>query len=82
MRKFYPYGVLALALVLPGMGQVAAGKPVRGLQFVFFILFLGFLSSKTAAPEASVLGRYAGGLFVHAVAAIDAYRLARLRWGK
>ena len=34
---------------------------------------------KTAAPEVSVVGKFAGGLFVWAMAAMDAYRTARIR---
>jgi hypothetical protein len=53
-------------------------EPLRGLVFVFFAALLGGFTAVTAAPEASVLGRYAGGIFVHAMAWLDAYRRARL----
>lgn len=76
----HPYAVGALALVLPGMGQVANRQPTRGLIFVFFMLLLGALTAKTAAPDVSVIGRYAGGLFIYALSLFDAYRLARLRF--
>lgn len=76
----HPYAVAALAVVLPGMGQVANRQPLRGLVFVFFILLLGALTAKTAAPEVSVIGRFAGGLFVYAISLFDAYRVARLRF--
>jgi len=76
----HPYAVAALAVVLPGMGQVANRQPLRGLVFVFFILLLGALTAKTAAPEVSVIGRFAGGLFVYAISLFDAYRIARLRF--
>lgn len=33
-----PYLVLAVAVLLPGCGQVANKQPVRGLVFVFFTL--------------------------------------------
>lgn len=76
----HPYAVAALAIVLPGMGQVANGQPKRGLVFLFFMLLLGALTAKTAAPDVSIIGRYAGGLFVYAISLYDAYRIARLRF--
>ncbi len=76
----HPYAVAALAVVLPGMGQVANRQPLRGLVFLFFMLLLGALTAKTAAADVSVIGRYAGGLFVYAISLFDAYRLARLRF--
>lgn len=75
----HPAAVTALALVLPGMGQVANRQPLRGLVFVFFILLLGTLTALTAAPGVSPVGRYAGGIFIYAMALFDAYRTARLR---
>lgn len=76
----HPYAVAALAIVLPGMGQVANGQPKRGLVFLFFTLLLGAITAKTAAPDVSLVGRYAGGLFIYALSLFDAYRLARLRY--
>jgi hypothetical protein len=75
-----PYLVLLAATVLPGSGQVINRQPLRGLTFVFFILLLGAFTLKTAAPEVSLVGKYAGGLFVWALAMIDAYKTARIRF--
>jgi hypothetical protein len=75
-----PYLVLAVAVVLPGVGQVLNRQPVRGLIFVFFIVLLGGFTLKTAAPDVSVVGKFAGGLFVWAMAIYDAYKTARVRW--
>jgi hypothetical protein len=77
---FNPYLVLVVAVVLPGVGQVLNRQPVRGLIFVFFIVLLGGFTLKTAAPDVSVVGKFAGGLFVWAMAIYDAYRTARIRW--
>jgi hypothetical protein len=77
---FNPYLVLAVAVVLPGVGQVLNRQPVRGLIFVFFIVLLGGFTLKTAAPDVSVVGKFAGGLFVWAMAIYDAYKTARIRW--
>lgn len=75
----HPHLVLAVAIALPGCGQVLNRQPMRGLIFVFFILLLGAFTLTTAAPEASWIGKLAGGLFVWAMSIPDAYRTARLR---
>ena len=75
-----PHLVLAVALVLPGCGQVMNRQPVRGLFFVFFILLLGAYTLKTAAPDVSIVGKLAGGIFVYAMSILDAYRQARVRF--
>jgi hypothetical protein len=79
-RPPHPYLVLATSIVLPGVGQVLNRQPVRGLIFLFFILLLGGFTLKTAAADASLAGKLAGGLFVWALSIPDAYRTARLRW--
>jgi TM2 domain-containing membrane protein YozV len=79
MKPLNPHLVLATAIVLPGVGQVLNGKPVKGLQFVFFMLLLGWITAKTASPDVSIIGRYAGGIFIYAISVLDAYRFARIR---
>lgn len=74
-----PRLVFAVALLLPGMGQVLNRQPVRGLIFVCFAVLLGGFTLKTAAPDVSFVGKVSGGLFVWAMAALDAYKLARIR---
>jgi len=74
-----PYIVLVVAIILPGVGQVLNRQPVRGLVFLFFILLLGAYTLKTAAPEVSIVGKFAGGLFVYALSIFDAYKTARVR---
>lgn len=74
-----PHAVLALAAVLPGMGQVLNRQPLRGLVFVFFVILLGGFTLKTAGPDISFIGKISGGLFVWAMAMMDAYRTAALR---
>ncbi len=75
-----PHLVLLAATLLPGSGQVLNRQPIRGLTFVFFILLLGAFTLKTAAPEVSLVGKLAGGLFVWALAMLDAYKTARIRF--
>ena len=74
-----PSLVLLAALCLPGSGQVANRQPLRGLTFLFFILLLGGFTLKTAAPDVSLIGKVAGGIFVWAMSVFDAYKTARLR---
>lgn len=74
-----PALVLAVALLLPGMGQVLNREPGRGLIFAFFALLLGTFTMVTADPSVSWVGKLSGGLFVHALAVLDAYKRARIR---
>jgi hypothetical protein len=73
-----PRLVLLVAALLPGMGHVMTGRAARGLGFACFTLILGWLTSKFAAPDASVIARHAGGFFVWAMSLPDAYRGARI----
>ena len=79
-RPRHPYLVLGAAVLLPGAGQVLNGMPTRALTMVFFMLSLGFVTMELAAPGRSFVGRHAGGLFIYALAALDAYMIARYRW--
>lgn len=79
-RPWHPYLVLASSVVLPGSGHLLNRTPVRGLPFVFFIVLFGWLTTKIAPPEATFIGRHAGGVFVWCLSVLDAYRTARLRW--
>lgn len=79
-RPPHPYKVLAIAALFPGMGQVLNGQPDRGLMMAFCTLVLGWVSYHLTTPDHSLVGRYAGGIFVYSIAAMEAYRLARIRW--
>ena len=76
----HPYWVLAVAVLLPGVGQVLNNTPARGMMMVFFILSLGWITYHLTTPEHSLAGRYAGALFIYAVSVLDAYKWARVRW--
>jgi hypothetical protein len=78
-RPINPLAILALAIVLPGAGQVFNREPVRGLIFVFFMLLLGGFTLQTADPNVSIVGKLAGGIFVYAISIFDAYKKARIR---
>lgn len=74
-----PYVVLGAAIVLPASGHVILGVPVRGLQFLFFMVILAWVTAKIAPPDASFVGRHAGGFLIYALSVLDAYKLARIR---
>ncbi|RXF74280.1 hypothetical protein [Hansschlegelia zhihuaiae] len=73
-----PRLVLLVAALLPGMGHVMIGRAARGLGFAFFAAIGFWLTSKFADPDASFIGRHAGGFFVWALSLPDAYRAARM----
>ena len=79
-RPLNPYLVMAVAILLPGCGQVLNRQPERGIRFLFFILLFGWLSFHLTTPAHSFLGRYAGGIFIYSLAVLDAYKWARMRW--
>ncbi len=74
-----PKLVLAIAIVLPGMGQLLNNAPTRGLLMVAFMFILGYMTSQVADPNVSMVGRYAGGFFVYAISVMDAYYWAKYR---
>lgn len=78
-RPLPPLLVLAVAAVLPGMGQVLNDQARRGLVMVFYMLLLGSVTYSVAAPGTSTVGMLAGGIFVHAISVMDAYRVAAVR---
>ncbi|MEP6568049.1 MAG: hypothetical protein ABJB10_23165 [Mesorhizobium sp.] len=77
-----PYLVLGAAIVLPASGHVILGVPVRGLQFLFFMVILAWVTAKIAPPDASFVGRHAGGFLIYALSVLDAYKIARVRTAK
>lgn len=78
-KPINPYVVLALAIVLPGAGHVAARDATRGLAFAFFVVLFSVITYATTTPDQSFIGRHAGGLFVWALSIPDAYRRARIQ---
>ena len=78
-RALHPLLVLAVAIVLPGMGQVLNGMLVRAWVMLFFALSLGVVTYHLTTPEHSFVGRHAGGFFIYAIMVMDAYLWARYR---
>ena len=74
-----PYRVLAAA-IFPGCGHLMLGLPSRGLQFIFFMVILAWVTTKFAPADASFVGRHAGGVLIYALSILDAYRIARIRY--
>ena len=54
----------------------------RGLQFVFFMVILAWVTLKIAPADASFIGRHAGGVLIYALSILDAYRIARIRYAR
>jgi hypothetical protein len=80
-RPANPHLVLAAA-VFPGCGHVMLGMASRGLQFVFFMVILAWVTTKIAPADASFIGRHAGGVLIYALSILDAYRIARVRYAQ
>jgi hypothetical protein len=78
-RPVNPRLVLLVAIALPAGGHVVLGQVHRALQYLFFMLVLGWLTACIAQPTVSVVGRHAAGFFVYALSITDAYRVAARR---
>ena len=74
-----PLMVLAIAILLPGMGQVLNNTPMRGFFMVCFMVMLGLITLHLADPHVSLVGKFAGGIFVYALSVMDAYYWAKYR---
>ena len=74
-----PWVVLAIAALLPGMGQVLNNNATRAIVFVFFMTSMAIVTYHLTTPAQSFLGRHAGGVFIYIISLMDAYRFARLR---
>lgn len=78
-RVPHPWFVLAVAALLPGMGQVLNGMTARAWVMLFFALTLGVVTYQLTTAAHSFVGRHAGALFIHAIMVLDAYAWARYR---
>jgi hypothetical protein len=79
-KPLSPKLVLLIAILLPGMGQVANRMPTRGLMFVFYVILLAVVTYNLTTPDHSFIGRYSGGIFVYMLSVLDAYRWALYRY--
>jgi hypothetical protein len=78
-KPLAPLMVLGIAILLPGMGQVLNDTPQRGFFLVCFMVLLGLITFNLAQAQISMVGKLAGGIFIYAVAVIDAYYWAKYR---
>ncbi len=74
-----PRRVLAASALLPGSGHVMLRLPYRGMQFLFFMVVLGWVSKRVMPADASFFARHVGGILIYGVSVLDAYRIARIR---
>ena len=74
-----PHLVLLAAALLPGSGHVILRMPFRGLQFLFFMIVLGWVSVRLMPEHASFFAHHVGAIFIYGLSVIDAYRIARIR---
>lgn len=74
-----PFVVLLVAIVLPGVGQVLNNSATRGLLMLSFMFVLGYFTYQLADPHVSIVGKFAGGIFVYAISVMDAYYWAKYR---
>lgn len=77
MSKITRILILICAAIIPGSGHVILKKPVRGLMLVFWMLALGFISYKLTDESISIVGRYAGGIFVYILSLLEVIRLQK-----
>ena len=75
-RRKKPVLLLVAALV-PGAGHVWLGQAARGLTFVFFMIVLGWISTRFMPETASFVGRHIGGVFIWGMSVIDVFRINR-----
>ena len=69
--------LMLVASLIPGAGHVWLGQAPRGLIFVFFMIILGWISTKYMPETASFVGRHIGGVFIWGMSVIDALRINR-----
>ena len=70
---------MAISTHATALSKIGNNTPTRGVMFLFFIMSFGWITMHLAPPDASFVGRYAGGFFVYAISIMDAYRWARYR---
>jgi hypothetical protein len=74
--------LVLVAALIPGAGHVWLGQASRGLMFLFFMVILGWISTKLMPETASFAGRHIGGVFIWGMSIIDAYRTNRASNGQ
>ena len=78
-RPRHPTQIL-LAAIFPGGGHLLQGRTQRGLVFLFFMIILGWVSTKVTPETFSFFGRHIGGVFIYGLSIIDAYKWSKVKW--
>lgn len=71
--------IFLCSLLIPGSGFVLLGKPARGLMYVVWILFFGYLTYHFTASNISLIGRFSGGIAVWALSLVELSRLLKIK---
>lgn len=81
-KKHSRIAVFICSLLVPGSGLVLLGKPGRGLMYVVWILFFGYLTYKFTSTDISMIGRFSGGIAVWMLSLVEVSRLLKVRSSK
>ncbi len=76
MKK--PWLVLLSSILIPVSGHVILGMTNRGLRFLFPMVILAWVGHKLF-PEFSFIFKNGGLIFFWGLAALDAYKIAKIR---
>lgn len=80
VKEMFPLWLPVIAsIIVPGSGYVLLGMPFRGLQMLFFMVFLGYITFNLTGPDISPVGRFAGGFAVWALSVLEVFRIAKIQ---
>ena len=79
-NPIHPRKVFVASLLIPGAGHWLLGQSQRGAIFLFFLIILGWVSTRVMPEGASFFGRHIGGVFIYGISVLDAYRIAKTNW--
>ena len=70
------------SIFVPGSGLVLLGRPGRGLMYIVWIFFFGYLTYNFTSPHISMIGRFSGAIAVWTLSLVEVYRILRIRGRK
>jgi hypothetical protein len=71
--------VFIASILVPGSGLVLLGKAGRGLMYLVWMVFFGYLTYRYTSPHISLIGRLSGGIAVWTLSLVEVYRLLKSR---